>query len=154
MNSPDLRGVRILADMNNSQVSALGAFGRIVNSPRGEQIASQGEPADAMYFLLQGEAAAYVTDGNGGEVHLRTLEPGGYFGEIGLLESGHRTATVKAITDCTLFRLDAASFKRLLQVHDLAAPLLHGLSRSLAIRLADITRRMSDLRSFAEHWSV
>jgi CRP-like cAMP-binding protein len=154
MNVPDLRGVRILAGMDNAHVGALGAFGKVLQFAPGQRIVLQDEPADAFFFVLEGQAGAYFTDPHGNEVPLRTIETGGYFGEIGLLESGRRTATVKAVGPCTVFRLDADSFQKLLKVPELAVPLLHGLSRSLAIRLTDITRRLTELRSFADFWIV
>ena len=44
------------------------------------------------------------------ERRLRTLGPGDYFGEIGLLEGIARTATVTALSDCRLFRVEGDVF--------------------------------------------
>lgn len=154
MSTPDLRGIRILADMTNDQVDALMSFGEVLRFAPGEKLVKQGEPANALYLLMEGKISAYSTDARGNETHLRTTETGGHFGEIGVLESGVRTATVKAISDCAVFRMDAQQFRNLLKSPDLAAPLLHGLSRSLAIRLADITNRFSELRALKDPWMV
>ena len=154
MNTPDLRGVRVLADMTNDQVGALLNYGEWLRFAPGEQIVKQGEPADALFLLVEGKTGAYSTDARGNETHLRTTETGGHFGEIGVLESGIRTATVKAITPCVVFRVDAPRFRELLKAPELATPLLHGLSRSLAIRLADITNRFSELHALRDVWMV
>lgn len=154
MTTPDLRGVRILADMTNAQLGALLNYGEILQFDAGRVIVAQGDRADALFLLLEGKAGAYVTDPYGNETHLRTTEAGGHFGEIGVLEAGSRTATVKAVTPCTVFRLNARAFRDILKTPDLATPLLHGLSRSLAIRLADITARFAELRSLKDAWLV
>lgn len=74
-------------------------------------IVQRGEEADAMYFLLSGEAEV---DAPGGVFH---LGPGDYFGEIALLRKSHRTATVTTMTDCHLLVLPAQTFERLLREH-------------------------------------
>ncbi|HWV99064.1 MAG TPA: cyclic nucleotide-binding domain-containing protein [Candidatus Acidoferrum sp.] len=154
MSTPDLRGVRILADMTNQQVGALLSYGEVLRFAPGDKIVRQGDPADALFLLMDGTTGAYFTDARGNETHLRTTETGGHFGEIGVLESGVRTATVKATTACVAFRMDAQQFRNLLKAPELATPLLHGLSRSLAIRLADITNRFSELRALKDVWLV
>ncbi len=154
MNPPELRGVRILADMTNAQLQMLLTYGQVLPFAPGQIIVGQGNTAEALFLLLEGTVGAYVRDQHGNEVHLRTTESGGHFGEVGLLDAGRRTANVRALTQCTVFRLDAGAFKELLKAPDLAVPLLYGLSRSLAIRLADITRRLSELRAHDELWMV
>jgi len=78
--------------------------------PAGTVLVQEGEPADAFYVLLDGEADVSAK-GEGAEAHhLRTLGAGEYFGEIGLLESIPRTATVTAITPARLYKLDGAAF--------------------------------------------
>jgi len=154
MNPPELRGVRILADMANAQLQMLLTYGQVQAFTPGQLILAQGDTAEALFLLLEGKVGAYVRDQHGNEVHLRTTESGGHFGEVGLLEAGRRTASVRALTQCTVFRLDAGAFKQLLKAPDLAVPLLYGLSRSLAIRLADITHRLSELQAHDELWMV
>jgi CRP/FNR family transcriptional regulator, cyclic AMP receptor protein len=154
MHVPELRTIRILADMSSSQLDALSNYGEVLRLSAGEAIVRQGDPADAMFLLLDGKVGAYVTDPKGNETHLRTIESGGHFGEIGLLEHGRRTASLRTMTPCQVFRLDASAFGELLKAPDLAVHFLHGLSRSLALRLADITSRFADARSFKEAWML
>jgi CRP-like cAMP-binding protein len=42
--------------------------------------------------------------------HLRTMGPGTYFGEIGLLERIPRTATITTATECRAYRIDGDEF--------------------------------------------
>lgn len=74
-------------------------------------IVLRGEEADAMYFLLSGEAEVDSPAG------VFRLGPGDYFGEIALLKKSRRTATVTTVTDCHLLVLPAQTFERLLREH-------------------------------------
>lgn len=61
--------------------------------------------------------------------HLRTMGPGEVFGEIGLLRSVPRTATVTAATDGQLLALDGTDFLELVNAGPLVRPRLLDLRR-------------------------
>ncbi len=78
----------------------------------GEVIVRQGDDADRFYVIDAGSFR--VTQAvEGDEKVLRDLGPGEVFGEIGLLRSSPRTATVTATSDGVLYALDAAGFSEL-----------------------------------------
>jgi CRP-like cAMP-binding protein len=74
-------------------------------------IVQQGEPADAFYVCMEGEVEVLSTGEQGRRpTLLRRMPAPSYFGEIGLIERIPRTATVRALTDCTLLRIDGETF--------------------------------------------
>ena len=77
----------------------------------GEYIVVKGEIGDRMYFINRGEVE---TLGDNDSV-IRDLRDGDYFGEIALLLSQPRTASIRAKTDCDLFVLEQSDFKRILK---------------------------------------
>jgi glucose-6-phosphate 1-dehydrogenase len=77
----------------------------------GETIINAGDIAGEMYIICRGTVE--VTDRSGGV--LQQLNDGDCFGEIGLLMSSSRTATVKAITQCDLFVLKQSDFSRIMR---------------------------------------
>jgi CRP-like cAMP-binding protein len=77
----------------------------------GATIVRQGEPGDAFYVLVEGEAK--VKDANGRV--LSRLIPGDFFGEISLMDGGPRTATVVAETHLTALALSRKDFSALLR---------------------------------------
>lgn len=82
-----------------------------VTFPAGATIIREGDVADALYVLLDGEAEVVAGGHAHGQAeHLRTMGPGTYFGEIGLLERIPRTATVTAATGCRAYRIDGDEF--------------------------------------------
>jgi hypothetical protein len=63
----------------------------------GTLLAEQGEPGDDIYLLLDGVLSVWVDGAQVGE-----LGPGAVIGERALLEHGHRTATLRAVTNCMI----------------------------------------------------
>jgi CRP/FNR family transcriptional regulator, cyclic AMP receptor protein len=62
-------------------------------------ILKEGDPGDAMYLLLAGEARSYSEAINGKVIAYNTIKTGQYFGEMAL-DGGNRSASVQAVTDC------------------------------------------------------
>ena len=58
-------------------------------------VIEQGEPADALYLILNGTADALLEHPDGQVIHLRRMRAGDFFGELGLV-AGERTAHVVA----------------------------------------------------------
>jgi CRP-like cAMP-binding protein len=69
---------------------------------------------------------------SGVEQSLGTLTPPNYFGEIGLLEHRPRTATVKALTPYTLYRINGTDFVEALTVSTLSPSALGRAQMRLA----------------------
>ena len=68
----------------------------------------------AFYVIAEGRFAVTQRTSDGtAERTLRSLDPDGVFGEIGLLTGRLRTATVTAETDGVLLELDGAAFLEL-----------------------------------------
>ena len=96
---------------------------REVEIPEGAVVAAEGEPADALYVVVSGEVRASV-----GGATLSLMEPGSYFGEMGLFAGGRRTATVTATRPTRCLVLDYAALSTLLeQTPRLGTNLLKGL---------------------------
>ena len=75
-----------------------------------------------MYLVERGRLHVILASGE----HVATTEAGGYFGEMSLLTGASRSATVRAVTDCSLVEISAEAFRRCVQAHpdvlaDLAA---------------------------------
>ena len=64
--------------------------------PPGMCIVEEGEPARSLHLILSGRVAVSQLRPDGGTIHLRTMVPGQFFGELGIIGGGVRTATVVA----------------------------------------------------------
>ena len=76
----------------------------------GDVITAEGDAAEAFYVIVSGRVRVLKKAENGDEIPLNVLTAGAEFGEIGLLEGGIRTATVRCSTDVSLLRLDRDKF--------------------------------------------
>src|SRR6266508_297467 len=82
----------------------------------GAPIISQGEPADQFYIITKGQVEILLHHPGGQDISVTTLRAGQYFGEIGLLRGGVRTASVRAAgeTSVEVVVLDREEFSSLL----------------------------------------
>jgi CRP-like cAMP-binding protein len=87
--------------------------GKTISKYRKDQIVfSQGQIADAVFYIQQGKVRLTVVSEQGKEAVIAILEPGHFFGE-GCL-NGHplRIATTRAIDECVITRIEKATMKR------------------------------------------
>jgi len=82
----------------------------------GSVIIEEGARDQAMFVIESGSVEIFRTDG-GAIRSIRTLGPGDFFGEMGLLEDQPRTASARAATDCTVLVLDASALDALLRAN-------------------------------------
>ncbi|XP_076105359.1 cAMP-dependent protein kinase type II regulatory subunit-like isoform X1 [Mytilus galloprovincialis] len=83
----------------------------------GSCIIKQGDDADCMYFIEDGECRVTVTnkaDPSGEEVEVKRYNKGGYFGELALVTHKPRAASVYAVGRVKVAVLDVQAFERLL----------------------------------------
>lgn len=81
----------------------------------GTTIIRQGDPADFFYVIGSGRVEVSQADESGVSGVLRQMGAAEFFGEIGLLSRVPRTATVTALSDCTLIALEGAAFLELVE---------------------------------------
>jgi CRP/FNR family cyclic AMP-dependent transcriptional regulator len=72
----------------------------------GDEITREGESGIGFFVIEDGEASVSV----GGKI-VRTLGPGEHFGEVALIDSGPRSATIVATTDLRCRGMSAWEFK-------------------------------------------
>jgi CRP-like cAMP-binding protein len=76
----------------------------------GEDIVTQGDTGDRFYVIIEGRAKVIVN----GRTR-RTIGPGGFFGEMSLLDGSTRNATVRAETGVKTLWVGQTNFRSLLR---------------------------------------
>ena len=87
----------------------IGAFEK-VKVPQDDIIIKQGDEGDWFYIILKG-SVSFIVDGN----KVGQAKSGNSFGELALLYTCPRAATVQALEATTLFRVDQTTFRYILQ---------------------------------------
>jgi len=105
--------------------------------PGGAILFQEGEASEALYVIVYGRLAVIVEEKTGERV-IAHVGAGEVVGEMGLISGKPRSATLVALRDCELFRLDQGDFERLVRQHP--EMLLH-LARQLTKRLEVAHRR-------------
>jgi CRP-like cAMP-binding protein/predicted MFS family arabinose efflux permease len=100
--------------------------------PEGRTILREGDVADALWVMTDGEVAVSARGEGGHARRLRVMQGPSYFGEIGLLRGLPRTATVRTLSACTLLRIGADDFFAAVQGSAVSSSLLMQSSARLA----------------------
>jgi CRP-like cAMP-binding protein/Fe-S-cluster-containing hydrogenase component 2/ferredoxin len=127
-----LKSIRSFADLPEDVIDDLCEHAALLRYDPGEVICRQGDPADA-FFLVRIGFVKVSERFAGGDMVLAYLSRGSYFGEIGLLQGGVRTATCAALDHVEVVRISGAEFTAVL---DRAPELSARLSAEADVRLA------------------
>jgi len=102
-----------------------------------------GDQPDVLYYIVSGSVTVLIEDEDGHEIVLAYLNPGDFFGEMGLFgEDSNRSAWVRTRTQCELAEI---SYSRYRQVAEQDPGILFALAGQMAGRLRNTSRKVSDL---------
>lgn len=111
--------------------------------PAKSTIIYAGDQGDTLYYIIKGSVTVVIEDDNDGkEMILAYLNPGDFVGEMGLFDQEHRSAWIRTKTECEVGEISYAKFVEL--SHKYPA-FLFAISKQIAQRLRDTTRKVSDL---------
>jgi cAMP-dependent protein kinase regulator len=108
-----LREIPFLSELSDGQMALLMRALVYRRFGPGELIVQRGEAGDDFYILADGEAQVMIAGRDGGDEVVDVLRPGDSFGEIALIESVRRTATVQTLTAVKTLALPRRAFDQL-----------------------------------------
>jgi CRP-like cAMP-binding protein len=141
-----LRNVELFDNLTTQQASEILTACSEILCTAGRVIFETGQEERALYILLDGTVEVDVASPRAGERQLAQLEKGSVFGESSFFHASPHSATVKALTDSRLLRLDRAKFNELLQKDNVAAlRLAANAAKILAAKLQQADRCIAGL---------
>ena len=129
MDAARLAQIPLFADLTDDERAEVAACMREVTVDTGTTLATEGDNAYEVFVIEAGDADVH----KGGEV-IRKLGPGDVFGEIGLLATGTRTASVVATSPMRLVAMFSREYK---QLEGRMPALARSLRETMAKRVAE-----------------
>ena len=118
-----LKGVEFFATTADAQLAAVAAILEEQEWKAGSQSITKGDAGTSMYILASGSARVHD-----GDLEIVTLRPGQVFGELSALVPRARVASITALEDVLLLRLEHEALFDLMADH---VGVAHGIIRYL-----------------------
>jgi CRP-like cAMP-binding protein len=132
--APVLKDMPLFADVPTRHLRKIAALTKEVRFSSGAPIVRFGEPGDAFFVILEGNASVVRPGG----LPSIGIGPGDYFGEMALIDSAARSATVVAKSEVLCLRLATSPFMKMLRAEpEIAVVLL----KQLAGRIRELQAR-------------
>ncbi|MBI3885929.1 MAG: cyclic nucleotide-binding domain-containing protein [Opitutae bacterium] len=137
-----LHRLPVMAGLSEAALQFLGGFAVEENHAAGAAIVREGDPGDRVFFICEGRVQVVKDHGAAAPVVLAEMGPGDYFGEMSLVESFVRSASVVALEPVRGFTLKGANFYKLYRAQpDQYGIVILNIARDLARRLRRLDER-------------
>jgi CRP-like cAMP-binding protein len=127
-----LRTIPLFSSVSDEDLESIASLLIERRFPKHKTIVEEGLPGDYMYVIREGRVKVTKLSGDGREKILELLEEGSFFGEMSLLDSAPRSASVKALTEVRILALARNDFLNVLRRSpDLALAVIQELTQRL-----------------------
>jgi CRP/FNR family cyclic AMP-dependent transcriptional regulator len=134
--------ISLFSDLDKSELELLST--RMVTRlyPRNTIIINEGDHSDSLYIIRSGSVKVFLGNAEGKEVILSVQKTGEYFGELALIDSGPRSASVITQEKSRLSLISKSDFEDFLRQHPAATV---KIMRGLVKRLRALTENVRSL---------
>ena len=124
-------------------LAKLGEDGTLGKYGKGQVVFSQGDPADAVFYIQKGKVKVTVVSEQGKEAVVALLGADDFFGETCLAGQATRIATVAAMVESSIARIEKAAIIRLIQTEPAFSEMFigHLLDRTIRVE-ADLVDQL------------
>ncbi len=141
-----LKAVPIFAGLEDRAIALVIERARRVAAKAGEVIVTEGEPGNTFYVIESGRVKVVKRHGKAGETILAEFGRGEFFGEMCILETLPRSASVIACEQTELLGIPALTFYHLYKkMPDQHSILVVNIARDLSRRLRALDQRFASL---------
>lgn len=110
-----LRGVQLFSVFTDQELQTLANMCQERNIVAFENIVIEGEQTWGLFLVLEGQVGVFKNAGTGGKLYdIGHLKAGSFFGEMSLIDTFPRSASVRALTDVKLLSLSKDVFNNFL----------------------------------------
>jgi CRP/FNR family transcriptional regulator, cyclic AMP receptor protein len=108
VNAARVREIPMFRHLSQSELERVAGWLQAYSVPEGDLLVREGASAQEFFLIEDGEAAV-LQDGE----RIAVLGPGDFFGEIGLVETDRRTASIIAATPMDVIVMYRAEFEQM-----------------------------------------
>lgn len=124
--------IALFAGLDDDSIRRIVAVGNVWVLPPDTLVASEGEPGEALYVILDGAVKRFASGPGGREVIFGVETTGAWFGEVALIDGGVRGTSVMTTARTRLLVIPRDGFRTCIDRHpQLAAHIIHGLARKV-----------------------
>jgi CRP/FNR family cyclic AMP-dependent transcriptional regulator len=133
-----LRAIPLFRDFSDAQLDTVYEVVSTQRVGRHQFIVREGDPGETFYLIVEGSVAVCRIASDGRETILSILKEGDFFGEMSILDSSLRSASIKSLTEVELAIIKRDDFLTLLDNNP-------QIGRLLVIELSDRLRAANQL---------
>ncbi len=142
-----LRNIPIFAKLEPAKLKLLAFTSERLTFEAGQALFHQGDPGDAAYIVIEGDAEVLVNTPRG-QLPVAVMGRNAIIGEIAILCDVPRTATVVAKSKLVTLRIDKDNFFRLMnEFPQMAIEIMRELARRLETTTERLRQTVSRLES-------
>jgi CRP/FNR family cyclic AMP-dependent transcriptional regulator len=124
--------IPLFSDLDAAELELLSTRTVTRQYPRNTIIINEGDLSDSLYVIRSGSVKVFLGNREGKEVILNVQRSGEYFGELALIDSGPRSASVITQEKTSLSLISKADFEDFLSQHPAAnVKIMRGLVKRL-----------------------
>lgn len=134
-----LRQVHLLTGLSDDVLEQVAQHCRCRIYRSGQDIVSRNANDRDLYLILSGRVRVTALSPGGREVSFRDLDAGNSFGELAAIDGGQRSATVQALSEAVLARIQAEDLHELMRLH---WPICERILAALTRTVRDLSDRV------------
>ncbi len=138
----EISQIQLFSNLEPDDLALLSRHGKKHTYPKGTRVINEGDESDSFYLIENGSVKVYASDENGKEITLNILGAGQYFGELALIDSAPRSASVETLEACRLTIVSKSMFDTCLAENPALALKLF---RPLVQMIRDLTDKVKSL---------
>jgi CRP-like cAMP-binding protein len=112
-----LKSIPYFAGLSTAELDAIKGHIFERSTESGDLILLEGEPADAMYFVVSGVVKMFKTSSEGKEQILSFIRPGESFNDVPLFDGGLNLGSVQAVGPVVLYGIRSSDLETILRNH-------------------------------------
>lgn len=134
--------VSLFSELSGSDLDAVMKLAVTRNFPKNTMILCEGDHSDSLYIILSGKVKVFLSDDEGKEVTLNVQGEDEYFGELALLDSAPRSASVVTLEKTRLAVISKPAFEECMGKNP---GISLKVSQGLARRLRELSENVRSL---------